>query len=69
MKEIRRPLPFHFTRHTFITWAPEAGTPAKRVSEGISATVDAIERHDAHAIPEVRGVDFLDRTQQEDRMS
>ncbi len=60
-----RPYPFHSTRHTFITWALEAGTPAKRVSEWVGATVDVIERHYAHAIPEVHKMDFLDGTRME----
>ena len=62
LKKKVRPLEFHCTRHTFITWALEAGTPAKRVSEWVGATVEVIERHYAHAIPEVYKMDFLDGT-------
>jgi integrase len=46
-----RPLKFHSTRHTFITWALEAGTSAKRVSEWVGASVQVLERHYAHVLP------------------
>ncbi len=46
-----RPLPFHSTRHTFITWALEAGTPAKRVAEWVGCSVSVLERHYAHLMP------------------
>jgi len=65
IQEKVRPLEFHRTRHTFITWALEAGTPAKRVSEWVGATVAVIEQHYSHAIPEVQGMDFLDGTRVE----
>ena len=59
-KEIR-PLPFHCTRHTFISWALEGGTPAKRVADWVGATVETIEAHYSHAIPEVESTDgFLE---------
>ncbi|MCH7565971.1 MAG: site-specific integrase, partial [Gemmatimonadetes bacterium] len=48
-----RPLPFHCTRHTFITWALEAGTPVKRVSEWVGASVSVIEQTYAHVMPQV----------------
>jgi len=47
-----RPLKFHCTRHTFITWALEAGTPAKRVSEWVGASVAVLEKHYAHVLPQ-----------------
>ena len=47
-----RPLKFHCTRHTFITWALEAGTAAKRVSEWVGASVAVLERHYAHVLPQ-----------------
>ena len=46
-----RPLPLHATRHTFATWAPEAGTPAKRVAEWIGCSLAVLERHYAHVLP------------------
>ena len=48
-----RPLPFHCTRHTFITWALQAGTPVKRVSEWVGASVSVIEQTYAHVVPQV----------------
>jgi integrase len=47
-----RPLKFHCTRHTFITWALEAGRPAKRVSEWVGASVAVLEKHYAHVLPQ-----------------
>lgn len=46
-----RPLPLHATRHTFATWALEAGTPAKRVAEWIGCSVAVLERHYSHVLP------------------
>ena len=48
-----RPLPFHCTRHTFVTWALESGTPVKRVSEWVGASVSVIERTYAHVMPQI----------------
>jgi hypothetical protein len=47
------PLPFHCTRHTFITWALESETPVKRVSEWVGASVSVIERTYAHVMPQI----------------
>ncbi len=41
------------TRHSFITWALESGTPIKRVSEWVGASVSVIERTYAHVMPQV----------------
>jgi len=46
-----RALPFHCTRHTYITLALEAGMPAKQVSDRVGASVATIEAHYAHAVP------------------
>ena len=46
-----RPLPFHCTRHSFITWSLEAGHSVKRVSECVGASVAVIEKNYSHAIP------------------
>ena len=62
-----RPLPFHCTRHSFITWQLEGGVPTKRVAEWVGASVRVIETHYAHAVPEeTRGLvlDRLDRWNQ-----
>ncbi len=37
----------------FITWALESGTPVKRVSEWVGASVSVIERTYAHVMPQV----------------
>ncbi len=41
------------TRHSFITWALESGTPIKRVSEWVGASVSVIEQTYAHVVPQV----------------
>jgi integrase len=46
-----RPLKLHCTRHTYITWALEAGISPKRVAEWVGASIAVIERHYAHVIP------------------
>ena len=47
-----RPLKFHCTRHTFITWALEAGTPITRIAEWVGASVKVIEDTYRHVIPQ-----------------
>ena len=37
----------------FITWALESGTPVKRVSEWVGASVSVIERTYAHVMPQI----------------
>ena len=56
-----RPLKLHCARHTFITWALEAGTAPARVALWVGCSEDVIRRHYAHVIPD-RGDDlgFLD---------
>ncbi len=57
-----RPLPLHSTRHTFVTWALEAGTPAKRVAEWVGASVAVLEAHYAHVLPRTSDeLGFLER--------
>ena len=46
-----RPLPWHCTRHTYITWALESGVPVKRVSEWVGATIQVIEGTYTHVMP------------------
>jgi len=46
-----RPLKFHCTRHTFITWALEAGTPVTRIAEWVGASVEVIEKTYRHVLP------------------
>lgn len=46
-----RPLPFHCTRHTFISWALEAGHPVVRVARWVGASPRVLEAHYAHALP------------------
>jgi len=46
-----RPLKFHCTRHTFITWALEAGTPVTRIAEWVGASVEVIEKNHRHVLP------------------
>jgi len=58
-----RPLTLHCTRHSFITWALEAGTPTATVGGWVGCSVRVIEGTYAHVIPQVGGVDFLDRPQ------
>ena len=56
-----RPLKLHCTRHSFVTRALEAGTPAIRVAEWVGASVAVLERHYAHAIPDAEdALAFLD---------
>ena len=47
-----RPLKFYYTRHTFITWALEAGTPVTRISEWVGASVKVIEDTYRHVLPQ-----------------
>jgi integrase len=47
-----RPLKFHCTRHTFITWALEAGTPVTRIAEWVGASVKVIEDTYRHVMPQ-----------------
>ena len=60
--EIRK-LTLHCTRHSFVTWALEAGTPTASVAGWVGCSVRVIEGTYAHVIPHVGGVDFLDRPQ------
>jgi integrase len=55
-----RPLPFHCTRHTYITWALNSGVPAKVVSDWTGVSVSVIEKHYAHAIQATWNTAFLD---------
>ena len=56
-----RPLPWHCTRHTFISWGLAAGIPSKRIAEWVGASVATIERHYAHVMPlEDDSMSFLD---------
>jgi integrase len=55
-----RELKLHCTRHTFITRALEAGTPASVVAGWVGASVVVIEKHYAHVIPSRWSVDFID---------
>jgi integrase len=60
-KEGIRPLGFHSTRHTFITWALEAGHSPKRVAEWVGASPHVIHRHYSHLLPEREdAMGFLD---------
>jgi integrase len=54
-----RPLKFHCTRHTFITWALEAGKPVKRVSEWVGATAEVIHKHYSHVLNDDDTIDFM----------
>ena len=58
-----RPLTLHCTRHSFITWALSAGVPTATVSAWTGVSIRVIETTYAHVIPQVGGVDFLDRPQ------
>jgi integrase len=51
-----RLLKFHCTRHTFITWALEAGKPVKRVSEWVGATPAVIHKHYSHILDATRSI-------------
>jgi integrase len=63
-----RPLKLHCTRHTFITWALEAGVPAKRVAEWVGASVAVIEQHYKHVIPTIADdMGFLETRPNTDR--
>ena len=46
-----RPLKFHCTRHTFITWALEAGKPITRVAYWVDSSVKVIEDRYRHVLP------------------
>jgi hypothetical protein len=48
-------------RHSFITWALEAGTPTAIVSKWCEVSVRVLEATYAHVIPQIDGVDFLDQ--------
>ena len=59
-----RPLSFHSTRHTFITWALEAGTATKHVSERVGASQVVVETSYSHLIEGAPvNLDFVDGTQ------
>jgi integrase len=63
-----RPLKFHCTRHTFITWALEAGTPVTRIAEWVGASVKVIEDTYRHVLPQDDadlGFTTVDRTKTE----
>ena len=47
-----RPLPFHSTRHTFVTWALEAGRAPKLVAQWVGASTAVIHAHYEHALPD-----------------
>ena len=47
-----QPLKFHCTRHTFMTWALEAGTPVTRIAEWVGESVEVIEKTYRHALPQ-----------------
>jgi integrase len=47
-----RPLKFHCTRHTSITWALEARTPVTRLAEWVGASVEVIEKSYRHVLPQ-----------------
>ena len=47
-----RPLNWHSTRHTFITWALEAGHSPKRVSQWVGASTTVIHSRYEHAVPD-----------------
>ncbi len=55
-----RSLPWHSTRHTHISWALDAGQPVRRVCEWVGASLETIERHYAHAIPQADPMAWLD---------
>ena len=47
-----RPLPFHSTRHTFITWALEAGRHPKKVGEWAGVSEAVIYSNYSHVLPD-----------------
>ena len=47
-----RPRTFHCTRHTFVAWALEAGTPVTRIAEWVGASVKVIEDTYRHVLPQ-----------------
>ena len=55
-----RPLNLHCTRHSFITNALTAGTPAAALAKWVGCSIRVIEERYAHVIPEAHGVEFLD---------
>ena len=55
-----RPLKLHCLRHTYITWAIEARTPLKLVSQRVGCSVRVLEETYAHVVEDHWPVDFLD---------
>lgn len=60
-KDRVRPLPFHCSRHTFITRALEANVPVTVVAGWVGASPSVIQTHYAHVIPSSWSVGFLDQ--------
>ena len=63
-----RPLKFHCTKHTFVTWALEAGKPSTRVAYWVGTSVRVIEDTYRHVLPhDDEGMSFTGHERGPDR--